>query len=196
MVVTVVRFSPGRLRAYQLVSNEEQILENSLGLLSLIGRTSGGNSQTRLNAYSRDLQLPLSVGKKWEFTYELDIPQGTRSRNVAVQVVAFERIETAAGSFETFKIEKYVQWATANTRQGITVENVQAIYFYSPKTKSVVKYRSESTDGATREIELIKSERRIRPTKRLTGKCSTVAVISATRNASSPPARRGTSPGY
>jgi len=153
----ILRFSPGRLRAYQLVNNDEQILENSMGLLSLIGRSSGGNSQnTRLTATSRDLQFPLFVGKKWQFTYQLNIPRGAKQRNVAIQVVALERTETAAGHFQTFKIEKYVQWATASALWETGVQNVQSSYFYSPETKSIVKYWSESTDGATREIELVK----------------------------------------
>lgn len=160
----VLRFSSGRLRAYQFDNNEEQLIERSLGLFSLIGRTAGTTSQNvRLTASSRDLEFPLFVGKKWQFTYELDIPRGTRHRNVTVQVVALERTETAAGPFETFKIEKYIQWATVNARWGAAVENVRSIYFYSPETKSIVKYRSEGTQGDSREIELVKFGTSVKP---------------------------------
>jgi hypothetical protein len=152
----ILRVSGRRLAAYRLVNNEEQTLERSLGLFSLIGRQPGKELQsTRLTASSRDLQFPLFVGKTWQYTYEVDIPKGTRHRHVTIRVLDRETIDTAAGNFQTFKIEKYIQWARAGGLWGTAVENVQAIYFYSPETKSIVKYRSEATDGATREVELI-----------------------------------------
>ena len=155
---TYVLRSAGRtLQAYQLVGNEEQLLDSSLGLFQLIGRAPGRAWQnTRLTATSRELDFPLFVGKTWQYNYELTGTRGTRHRNVTFQVLALERIESAVGAFGAFKIEKNIQWATAGPRWGTSVENVHAIYFYSPQTKSIVKYRSEGTDGATREVELVK----------------------------------------
>lgn len=153
----LVRFAKKRLQAYRVIGHEEQALEQSLGLFSLIGRQPGAALQnTRLTASSRDLDFPLSVGKTWQYTYELDIPKGTRHRSVSVRVLAMENVETAAGSFHAFKIEKYIQWPTASALRGTTVENVRALYFYSPQAKSTVKFHSEGTDGATRDVELVK----------------------------------------
>jgi hypothetical protein len=42
-------------------------------------------------------------------------------------------------------------------RAGIKVRNYEWTYYYSPETRSIVKYKYEDADGATREIELIKA---------------------------------------
>jgi hypothetical protein len=50
----ILRYSSNRLQAYRLVGNEEQLLENSMGLFSLIGRQPRAPQNGRLTASSRD----------------------------------------------------------------------------------------------------------------------------------------------
>jgi hypothetical protein len=73
-----------------------------------------------------------------------------------IEVVGNEPMNTPAGSFQVFRIQKFIQRATANPKWGTRIKNVQAEYFYSPETKSIVKYNSVSTTRAKEDIELIK----------------------------------------
>ena len=97
--------------------------------------------------------FPLFVGKKWE----LRVLQGTRWLPAINEVTAIEKVATPAGTFRAFRIERLIVRGvlSANTgREWFT-------YFYSPETRSVVKYsfvRDTLFGGVseTTEIELIK----------------------------------------
>lgn len=101
----------------------------------------------------RDLEFPLSVGKKWNYTYRARL-RGERIpflRSVEISVVGIEQITTAAGTFSAFKLVKE-DWYRRS--RWITT------YFYSPETRSVVKSLYDSSvgsgSGGKREIELVK----------------------------------------
>ena len=100
------------------------------------------------------LQFPLLVGKKWTGSYRTRL-RGARpllyTNQMENHVTAIEEVATQAGAFAAFKIERQV-WR-GQFRAWLT-------YFYSPLTKSIVKYSyHEESRGkicCRREIELIK----------------------------------------
>ena len=102
-------------------------------------------------AENRYLKFPLIVGQKWTEEYKTRV-RGTlrvERRTSETRVLGVEHIPTSAGTYQTFKIERE-NWL------GRVLE--RWIYFYSPETKSLVKYNYEALVGssATREVELIK----------------------------------------
>ena len=150
----VIRRS-NRFEAFQIVGNDEVILERPGVLYFLIGRAQSQTGPTRQSGNSQELTFPLFVGKKWQYAYEQQ-SRGPKHRTVHIHVAGRERIETPAGKFDAFKLEKEIIWATASALRGTKVETVKAVYFYSPETKSIIKYNSAADDGAQRDIELIK----------------------------------------
>ena len=70
------------------------------------------------------------------------------------RVIGKEEVNTPAGSFQAFKIEKEERWALRTGGSGRTM----SVYFYSPATKSVVKsyFEQRGPGSGKREIELIK----------------------------------------
>lgn len=103
-------------------------------------------------AENRYLKFPLIVGQKRTEEYQTRV-RGTNRlerRTAETRILGVEHITTSAGAYRAFKIERD-NWC----RGGLCG---RWIYFYSPQTKSVVKYNYEATMGstATREVELIK----------------------------------------
>jgi hypothetical protein len=88
------------------------------------------------------------VGKEWRYAFKR---ARLSQRNVTVRVLGLEPIQTAAGSFNAFKLEKNVNWSIASGLMGTGVYNIQIVYFYSEETKSIVKVSSEEL-----EVELLK----------------------------------------
>jgi len=101
------------------------------------------------------LEFPLLVGKKWSGSYRSRVRGGSPSLNTYQMenlVTALQQVTTQAGSFSAFKIERQV-WRRA-WRASLS-------YFYSPQTKSIVKWSRHEEDSqgkicCRREIELIK----------------------------------------
>jgi len=138
-------YSNGKVRVFALEGDRKDELERKRPqLLTLLG----------LSDTLQDLKFPLSVGQKWKYEYQ--DPGGMTGvrflRSVEVGVTGHEEVITPAGTFRAFKIEKYDTGGT-----GGKVSRQVTIYFYSPRTKSVVKSLYESlVSGSQREIELIK----------------------------------------
>ena len=100
------------------------------------------------------LQFPLFVDKKWKSSWQSRLRGSTKVHHDEADsnVTAIENVSTPAGSFRAFKIERQQRFGT--TIAWLT-------YYYSPLTKSIVKYSyyEESRQGkicCKREIELIK----------------------------------------
>lgn len=137
-------YSNGTVQIAELQSGEksEELESKRRELLTLLGQSK----------ILQDLKFPLSVGQKWSYQYMGGIRGVRFSRSVQVDVTGIEEVSTAAGTFRAFKIEKYDTGGT-----GGKVSRQVTIYFYSPRTKSVVKSLYESlVSGSQREIELIK----------------------------------------
>jgi hypothetical protein len=97
------------------------------------------------------LKFPLIVGQKRSEDFETRI-RGTNRREKRTSessVLGIEQITSPAGAYETFKIETN-GWCGGKACG-------KWIYFYSPQTKSVLKYNYQATKGstATWEVDLI-----------------------------------------
>jgi hypothetical protein len=98
--------------------------------------------------------FPLYVGKQWRYS-----KKRKRSTEVFnVEAVTKESVRTQAGNFSALKIETTSQRSIANPRAGSLIISTRITYFYSPETKSIIKYDSEGDDGSALHIELLKFE--------------------------------------
>ena len=100
---------------------------------------------------TRYLKFPLIVGQKRTEEFETRI-RGTNRRKKGTSestVLGVEQITSLAGAYRTFKIETN-HWCGGKSCGRYT-------YFYSPQTKSIVKYNYQATLGstATWEVDLI-----------------------------------------
>jgi hypothetical protein len=98
-----------------------------------------------------NFKFPLIVGQKRTEQLETQI-RGTNRRGrrtSEISVVGIEPITSLAGHYQTFKIEKN-DWCGGKACG-------KWIYYYSPQTKSVVKYNYQATLGstATWEVDLV-----------------------------------------
>lgn len=138
-------YSNGKVRVFALEGDRKDELERKRPhLLTLLG----------LSDTLQDLKFPLSVGQRWKYQYQdAGGMTGVKFwRAVEVSVTGLEEVITPAGTFRAFKIEKYDTGGAAGK-----VSRQVTAYFYSPRTKSVVKSLYESlVSGSQREIELIK----------------------------------------
>jgi hypothetical protein len=101
-------------------------------------------------------KFPIAVGQKWSHEYE-GVLRGTNKkirRTAESQVLGWESVTVPAGTVDGLKIERGI-WDQGRWDQGRMVEKVT--FFWSPKTKTAVKYKYEALAGstATRDIELI-----------------------------------------
>ncbi|QBR04381.1 hypothetical protein [Paraburkholderia pallida] len=84
------------------------------------------------------LNFPMTVGKTWNFHHVQHSIGGTLDVSGSDEIVAFERVQVAAGSFEAFKIVSH----GINAKQH--VERLSSIpftrtYWYAPIVKKVIK---------------------------------------------------------
>lgn len=114
-----------------------------------------------INARSRYFQFPLTVGKKWEGT----LIGGKTPLTAEYNVRGIETITTPAGSFQTFKIEQQVSGIRTFPGIGTIIGySLTTVYFYSPLSRSIVKYHyqyeysdsAEPTPFRTIDIELLR----------------------------------------
>ena len=110
---------------------------------------------TCLLGYCPNLNFPLTVGKQWTQDYKGAYIGSNKliARKVTREVKGIEQVTTAAGTFRAFKIESDDR---AGPRDYFTTT-----YWYSPETRSIVKYQFDATAGGQvgglqRQIELIK----------------------------------------
>jgi hypothetical protein len=114
------------------------------------------------------LQFPLAVGKKWNTSFQVTSRLRGRlvNRNAETSVTGMEQITTPAGTFRAFKIERrdYTAGRTISPRGGTAGGEIFSLtYYYSPDTRSIIKYFDDRENPdrigiseGKREIELIK----------------------------------------
>jgi hypothetical protein len=144
-------YTQGAVKGFQLTGDQklEIALDDRSGLLlQLLGL-----AEKRSN-----LKFPLFVGKKWNYVFRPTEGRMAPSRDVEVRVVGIESVTTRAGNFRAFKIIREVNWRSGGRGPKILSEakSSTSILFYSPESKSIVKESMESSDGSSREVELIK----------------------------------------
>ena len=141
-----VFYSQGNFKTFQMTGNgREPAGPSARGpLLAFLGQGS----------VIKDLQFPFSVGQKWDYKYEFTAIGSKKSflRTVEIHVTGVEQVTTPAGNFSAFKLEKEEMFKLGEHPWVGT-------FYYSPETKSVVKYSFDSTQtgaGTKRESELVK----------------------------------------
>lgn len=132
----------GKLKIWAVTGSEKEELEpRPLPLLCLLG-------------YCQNLDFPLTVGKQWKRNYNATyIGSNTPvPRTVTYEVKGIEQVTTPAGTFRAFKLESDDRYSGSD----YWITN----YWYSPETKSILKYQFDATagqgSGLQRDIELIK----------------------------------------
>ncbi len=142
-----LRYSQGEIQIFEVTGDQKTEHPPADPLLAL----SGISKDPR---YLQDLKFPLTVGKKWDHTYVGGAAGSKRrtNRTVQVRVSGIEEVNTPAGTFRAFKLQKE-DWGGSS--------RFVTTYFYSPEMKSVIKSHYDSSlgpdgTGGKREIELIK----------------------------------------
>ena len=129
---------------------EHKFLEVEEGTKSQISTGSSWNNILYMRE-NRYLKFPLIVGQKRteEFETRLRGTNRRERRTFESSVLGIGPITSSAGTYQTFKIETN-GWCGGKSCG-------KWMYFYSPQTKSVVKYNYEATFGstATSEVDLI-----------------------------------------
>jgi hypothetical protein len=117
----------GKLKIWAVTGSEKEELEpRPLPLFCLLG-------------YCQNLDFPLTVGKQWKRNYSV-APVGSNRplpRTVTYEVKGIEQVTTPAGTFRAFKVESDDRYSGRD----FWITN----YWYSPETKSIVKYQFDAT---------------------------------------------------
>jgi len=153
-----ITFREGKRRIFQL-DGGQKVEASDPGILFLMILT-----KRSIEGDTQYFQFPLTVGKKWTAKYYSK--PARRWVTAENNVTGIEIVTTPAGSFPAFKIERQVSHAVGGYYIGTTHIEETYIYFYSPQTRSILKYhyQSESAVGGvgnltpdqTTDIELIK----------------------------------------
>jgi hypothetical protein len=106
------------------------------------------------------LQFPLFVGKSWWVIYP---GSGSDQIRGTTSVTRLEDVTTVAGTFRTFVIERrdkgFRRGGDAGRGDSRVAGRWSYTYYYSPQTRSIVRYYLTTGIGGrgdSREIELIK----------------------------------------
>jgi hypothetical protein len=110
------------------------------------------------------VQLPLAIGKEWRSEYvsqNLRTGANTKASSLA-KVIAQETLTTAAGTFETFKIDRNVR--EFNTADPSRLWNIQMLMWFCPQINHWVRrtyvLKTEGRLRASSTDELIDLMRR------------------------------------
>lgn len=87
------------------------------------------------------LSFPMMVGKSWDSRLIQRTTSGTYDMSQRAEVVAFERVEVTAGSFDAYKI--VLHGVSAIHLGGASVRPFRATYWYAPLAKRIVKSVTE-----------------------------------------------------
>jgi hypothetical protein len=145
----------GRMRVQEFVENKETPLESgryTSRILRLLGLRQPAGLTTTFNIL---LPFPFYVGKQWRDSYK---PTGIRAvhHTVNSEVVAEQQVATQAGNLRALKIERTEQAAITHTFWGGSfMPTARGAYYYSPETKSIVKYDFVGDEGYELHIELL-----------------------------------------
>lgn len=138
-------YSDGRFRTFKLEGRQKKELTSETSvLLGMVGQTEN----------LKQIQFPLYKGNTWSTVYTFRPRRRDVDRlvNAVTKVTDFGDITIGFGTFPAFKIEREVRFRK--------IDHWTHVYYWSPQTKSVIKYHMEVLKGAAagskREIELVK----------------------------------------
>jgi hypothetical protein len=139
-----ITYFNGQFKAFKLEANRKTELIIGAGiLLGLVRQTT-----------PQHIQFPLFEGKTWttDYTFRPRRRDVDRSIRAITKVVEFGDVETTLGTIQAFKIERDARFRSA--------DHWKFVYYWSPQTKSVVKYEMNVLKGEAagnrREIDLIR----------------------------------------
>ena len=163
------------MNGYPKETYTEVVTELSLGEI-IVNVTFSGSAASIFVTYDRDwncidnliwrfrpsngagISLPLAVGKTWGIEFDARNSQTGASfkGSSSSKVVAEENVTTAAGTFDTFKIERQVrQFDTADPSK---VTESQIVLWYAPQINrfvrrtSLVKFEERTRSITTEEL--------------------------------------------
>jgi hypothetical protein len=105
------------------------------------------------------LQFPLALNSKWTADFQNATGSGvSQAVHAEMSVTGYEEVATGAGKIAAFKIERYETFRSGGRSRHSSgnIRHSQSLYFYSPETRSIVKFHHEDPGGATHDFELIK----------------------------------------
>jgi hypothetical protein len=94
------------------------------------------------------LRFPIAVGKKWDASHEGDPrrPGAHILRTTGeATVTGIEEVKTPAGTYRAWKIERYDRGFPGGKNS--KPRDYTHIFYYSPETRSIVKYHYEQGGG-------------------------------------------------
>ena len=151
-------FQEGKRRIFQLEGGQRSDASNPRDLTLMLPVKGIIEGETKY------FQFPLMVGRKWTAKYYSK--PASRWITAENSVTGIETVTTPAGTFPAFKIERQVSIAMGTVFVGTTHVQWTYSYFYSPQTRSLLKYQFKSEQAAggggnlaplqTTDIELIK----------------------------------------
>jgi hypothetical protein len=152
--ITQLDYTQGKVKAFSVEGSDKSEINlvpgdsTSQALLARLG----------LSDELQTLRFPLSVGQKWDFTYETRAPgvKNPTRRQVEINVNGVEQVTTPAGTFKAFKLVREETWMLTRGRQGSERRNMTATYYYSPDTKSIIKSTNIDPEDNPVTTELIK----------------------------------------
>ena len=126
----LVKIENGKPKVYGLSGTKQEEVECPAVEDRVLGR---GPS----NRFS--LKFPLSKGSSWSTRFARRGGRKTRWVNPEYKVRGWERVKTPKGEFEAFKLTRFYSYsARGGTRE------FAATYYYSPKVKAVISWKSFS----------------------------------------------------
>ena len=139
-----VAYTNGHFKVFKLEMNRKNEIQTGTGvLIGLVGQTP-----------LQHMQFPLFPGKSWttEYTFRPRRREVDRQVQATTKITAFGEVRIDLGPFESFTLERDARFKH--------VDHWSFVYHWSPRTKSVVKYRMDVLKGDAvgnkREIELIR----------------------------------------
>lgn len=88
------------------------------------------------------LNFPMTVGKSWNSRHVSRYASGAIVASEHIEVVAFERVQVAAGSFDAYKI--VIRGVSTPRLSGGAATSFTATWWYAPSVKRVIKENNES----------------------------------------------------
>lgn len=110
------------------------------------------STSTAVTGEARFLNFPLEAGKKWSFKYAFSNKTNPNKGRVQLdaEVLGYEKITVAAGSFDAFRIEAKGFWNNDTTRGN---GRSKSTYWYAPAARAVVRFDYEDGyNNWTREL--------------------------------------------
>jgi len=157
-IFTLRHTARGRMWVQELVEDKEILLESDqyIGrILSLLGLRQTGSPEGPPTTFNILLPFPLYVGKQWRNSYKTRVRTLSVPNTVNSEVVAEQQVATQAANFRALKIERTHQIPVASPVFGSHMLNTRGAYYYSPETKSIVKYDFVGDNGYDLQIELL-----------------------------------------